>query len=169
METSTVSERNKRVYRRYIELLNAQDFDSLPEVIAHDRYKEICVGFTPGWVNLTYANGVLEIAGGLGLLDERTRRVAGIGLVLLLVAVWPANGGDATRRAGRQEIRVVVGASVDAPAGAARAYRVGVARLSSSHLSVLRPAGRRSLAYNSRSGRRDGELYPYTDTRSGCA
>ena len=91
METSTVSERNKRVYRRYIELLNAQDFDSLPEVIAHDRYKEICVGFTPGWVNLTYASGVLEIAGGLGLLDERTRRVAGIGLVLLLVAAWPAN------------------------------------------------------------------------------
>jgi len=91
LETSTVSERNKRVYRRYIELLNAQDFDSLPEVVDPDGYKEICVGFTPGWVNLTYANGVLEIAGGLGLLDERTRRVAGIGLLLPLVAVWPAN------------------------------------------------------------------------------
>jgi uncharacterized membrane protein len=38
-----------------------------------------------------YASGALEIAGGLGLLDERTRRVAGIGLVLLLVEVWPAN------------------------------------------------------------------------------
>ncbi len=91
METSTVSERNKRVYRRYIELLNAQDFDSLPEVVDPDRYKEICVGFTPGWVNLAYASGVLEIAGGLGLLDERTRRGAGIGFLLPLVAVWPAN------------------------------------------------------------------------------
>ncbi|HEY0127734.1 MAG TPA: hypothetical protein VGB40_01080, partial [Rubrobacteraceae bacterium] len=55
METSTVSERNKRVYRRYIELLNAQDFDSLPEVVDPDVYKEICVGFTAGWVNLTDA------------------------------------------------------------------------------------------------------------------
>jgi predicted ester cyclase len=55
LETSTVSERNKRVYRRYIELLNAQDFDSLPEVVDPDGYKEICVGFTPGWVNLTDA------------------------------------------------------------------------------------------------------------------
>jgi predicted ester cyclase len=39
----------------YIELLNAQDFDSLPEVVDPDRYKEICVEFTPGWVNLTDA------------------------------------------------------------------------------------------------------------------
>jgi predicted ester cyclase len=55
LETSTVSEWNKRVYRRYIELLCAQDFDSLPEVVDPDRYKEICVGFTAGWVNLTDA------------------------------------------------------------------------------------------------------------------
>ena len=137
--------------------------------LAPDTYERLIPWWLPLHRELVYASGALEIAGGLGLLDERTRRVAGIGLVLLLVAVWPANGGDATRRAGRQEIRVVVGASVDAPAGAARAYRVGVARLSSSHLSVLRPAGRRSLAYNYRSGRRDGELYLYTDTRSGCA
>ena len=40
---------------------------------------------------LVYASGALEIAGGLGLLNERTRRVAGIGLLLPLVAVWPAN------------------------------------------------------------------------------
>ena len=40
-------EENKRVYARYIELLNAQDFDALPEVVDPERYKEICVGFTP--------------------------------------------------------------------------------------------------------------------------
>ena len=40
---------------------------------------------------LVYLSGVLEIAGGIGLLVPRTRRVAGIGLILLLVAVWPAN------------------------------------------------------------------------------
>lgn len=40
---------------------------------------------------LVYLSGALEIAGGLGLFPERTRPAAGIGLVLLLVAVWPAN------------------------------------------------------------------------------
>lgn len=40
---------------------------------------------------LVYLSGALEIAGGLGLLPERTRRAAGIGLILLLIAVWPAN------------------------------------------------------------------------------
>ena len=45
-------EENKRTYARYIEILNAQDFDALPEVVDPGRYKEICVGLTPGWVNL---------------------------------------------------------------------------------------------------------------------
>lgn len=40
---------------------------------------------------LVYLSGALEIAGGIGLLVPRTRRAAGIGLVLLLLAVWPAN------------------------------------------------------------------------------
>lgn len=40
---------------------------------------------------LVYLSGVLEIAGGAGLLIRRTRRAAGIGLILLLLAVWPAN------------------------------------------------------------------------------
>jgi hypothetical protein len=45
------SEENKRVYTRYIELLNAQHFAALPEVVDPERYREICVGFTPGWVD----------------------------------------------------------------------------------------------------------------------
>ncbi len=36
-------------------------------------------------------SGVAELAGGLGLLIPQTRRAAGIGLIALLVAVWPAN------------------------------------------------------------------------------
>jgi len=40
---------------------------------------------------LVYVSGVAEIAGGLGLLHPRTRRAAAWGLVLLLVAVFPAN------------------------------------------------------------------------------
>jgi hypothetical protein len=33
-------EENKRVYARYIALLNAQDFDALPEVVDPERYRE---------------------------------------------------------------------------------------------------------------------------------
>jgi uncharacterized membrane protein len=36
-------------------------------------------------------SGVAEIAGGLGVLLGRTRRAAGLGLIALLVAVFPAN------------------------------------------------------------------------------
>lgn len=53
------------------------------------------VGIMPPWLpwhrGLVYLSGVLEIAGGVGLLIPRTRRAAGTGLVLLLIAVWPAN------------------------------------------------------------------------------
>ena len=41
---------------------------------------------------LVYLSGAGELFGGLGLLSSgRTRRIAGIWLVLLLFAVWPAN------------------------------------------------------------------------------
>ena len=40
---------------------------------------------------LVFISGVAEIAGSIGLLFRRTRRVAAYGLVLLLVAVFPAN------------------------------------------------------------------------------
>lgn len=53
------------------------------------------VAIMPPWLPwhraLVYASGVAEIAGGIGLLIDRTRRAAGMGLVLLLIAVWPAN------------------------------------------------------------------------------
>jgi uncharacterized membrane protein len=53
------------------------------------------VGIMPPWLpwhrGLVYLSGALEIAGGIGLLIPRTRRAAGIGLVLLLIAVWPGN------------------------------------------------------------------------------
>ncbi len=41
------------------------------------------------WV--IYLSGVFEIAGAVGLLIPRTRKLAGICLVLLLVALFPAN------------------------------------------------------------------------------
>ncbi len=36
-------------------------------------------------------SGVAEIAGGLGVLAPRTRRLAGLWLIALLAAVFPAN------------------------------------------------------------------------------
>lgn len=40
---------------------------------------------------LVYLSGAFEVLGGVGLLPEATRRWAGRGLALLLVAVFPAN------------------------------------------------------------------------------
>ena len=45
----------------------------------------------PNGLWVIYLTGVFEIAGALGLLIPRTRRLAGICLVLLLVALFPAN------------------------------------------------------------------------------
>lgn len=52
--------------------------------------------FTPvAWVWVT---GVAEIAGGLGLLFEPTRAVAGVALAVFLVCVFPANAYAARHR-----------------------------------------------------------------------
>lgn len=40
---------------------------------------------------LVTLSGVAEVAGGLGVLAPRTRRPAGLGLIALLAAVFPAN------------------------------------------------------------------------------
>jgi uncharacterized membrane protein len=40
---------------------------------------------------LVALSGLAELAGGIGLLIPVTRNAAAIGLVVLLVAVWPAN------------------------------------------------------------------------------
>ena len=40
---------------------------------------------------LVYLTGVLEVLGAIGLLVPATRTLAGLGLVLLLVAMFPAN------------------------------------------------------------------------------
>ncbi|WP_295993918.1 DoxX family protein [Rugamonas sp.] len=53
------------------------------------------VAIMPPWLDwplqLVYLSGVCEIAGGLGVLPALTRRAAGIGLILLSIAVLPAN------------------------------------------------------------------------------
>jgi uncharacterized membrane protein len=55
------------------------------------RYMEIMPPWIPYPLAMVYVSGVAEIMGGFGLLVSRVRRAAGIGLILLLVAVFPAN------------------------------------------------------------------------------
>lgn len=54
-------------------------------------YLKIMPRWLPRHGELVFWSGVFEVLGGLGLVPERTRRPAGIGLILLLIAVWPAN------------------------------------------------------------------------------
>ncbi|MDB5268438.1 MAG: hypothetical protein JWP58_1478 [Hymenobacter sp.] len=54
-------------------------------------YLAIMPPMLPTPLALVYVSGVFEMLGGLGLLPARTRRLAGWGLLALLVAVFPAN------------------------------------------------------------------------------
>jgi uncharacterized membrane protein len=59
--------------------------------VAGDLFAQIVPPQLPAPLALVYLSGIAEIALGLGLVPERTRRAAGIGLVLLFIAVFPAN------------------------------------------------------------------------------
>lgn len=54
-------------------------------------YRSIMPPMLPAHDALILVSGIAEIAGGVGILIPRTRRTAGLGLILLLVAVFPAN------------------------------------------------------------------------------
>jgi len=56
-----------------------------------DSYVRIMPPYIPLPREMVLLSGACEIAGGIGLLIPRLRKAAGIGLVLLLLAVWPAN------------------------------------------------------------------------------
>lgn len=58
---------------------------------APGSYERIMPPYLPLHRELVYLSGAFEVLGGLGLFFGRTRSVAGVGLVLLLLAVWPAN------------------------------------------------------------------------------
>lgn len=56
-----------------------------------DTYVRVMPPYLPWPRELVMVSGVCQLAGGVGLCVPRLRRAAGWGLVLLLVAVWPAN------------------------------------------------------------------------------
>jgi uncharacterized membrane protein len=49
------------------------------------------IPFLPAPLALVYISGIAELAGGIGVLIPKTRRLAAWGLIALLVAVFPAN------------------------------------------------------------------------------
>ena len=63
--------------------------------VLHLLTPEIFLLITPGWVPyprlVILGTGICEIAGAAGLLTEKWRRAAGIGLALYAVCVFPAN------------------------------------------------------------------------------
>jgi uncharacterized membrane protein len=59
--------------------------------VSPEPYVAMMPAALPAHLALVYVSGVAEIAGGLGLFVPATRRAAAWGLVLLLIAVFPAN------------------------------------------------------------------------------
>jgi len=61
----------------------------------HFLRTEMYVRTIPPWLpaplDLVYVSGVFEILGGLGVLIPASRKLAGGGLIVLLIAVFPAN------------------------------------------------------------------------------
>jgi uncharacterized membrane protein len=54
-------------------------------------YLTIMPPYLPWPMELIYLSGLFEILGGVGLIPRVTRQFSGIGLMLLLLAVLPAN------------------------------------------------------------------------------
>ena len=59
--------------------------------VATRVYMGILPDYLPAHRALVLISGVAEIAGGVGVLVPQTRRVAAWGIIVLLVAVMPAN------------------------------------------------------------------------------
>ena len=59
--------------------------------VATRGYERAMPDYLPAHRELVLLSGIAEVAGGAGLLIPATRRSAACGIMLLLVAVWPAN------------------------------------------------------------------------------
>ena len=61
----------------------------------HFRDPATYLSMMPPWLPapeaLNFMSGAAEITGGIGLLFSRTRNAAALGLILLLIAIFPAN------------------------------------------------------------------------------
>lgn len=79
-----------RKISRYV-LAGLFTFAGIVHFLSPEIFVRIVPPYLPAPLLLVYVSGMAEIAGGLGLLVPTTRRMASWGLILLLVAVFPAN------------------------------------------------------------------------------
>ena len=56
-----------------------------------EKYMQVMPPWLPAHLTLVWVSGGFEIAGGVGVLLRPLRRMAGFGLILLSLAVLPAN------------------------------------------------------------------------------
>ncbi|CAN5924759.1 hypothetical protein BH11MYX4_BH11MYX4_60660 [soil metagenome] len=84
---------NEPLFKRVIRLISSASMVAVGVLhfAAPDGFVKIVPAFLPAPLFLVYLSGFFEIVGGLGLLVDRLRRAAGLGLVALYVAVFPAN------------------------------------------------------------------------------
>jgi uncharacterized membrane protein len=66
-------------------------FTGISHFIMPDKFMMMMPPFLPFPLLLIYVSGFFEILGGMGLIIPKTKRAAAFGLVLLLIAVFPAN------------------------------------------------------------------------------
>jgi uncharacterized membrane protein len=66
-------------------------YAGIDHLVSPDFYVSIMPPWIPWHLELVYLSGVFEVMGGIGVLIPRFRAMAGSGLVLLLIAVYPAN------------------------------------------------------------------------------
>ncbi|MES2658341.1 MAG: hypothetical protein V4689_06970 [Verrucomicrobiota bacterium] len=59
--------------------------------ISPGTYLPMMPDYLPWHLTLVYASGMAEMAGGIGICFSKWRRLAGWGLIALLIAIFPAN------------------------------------------------------------------------------
>ncbi len=90
---STTTESDESLAKKILRIVLAMAMTAVG--ILHFTSPEPFVGIVPAALPaplaLVYVSGAAEIAGGVGLLIPALRRAAGIGLIALYIAVFPAN------------------------------------------------------------------------------
>lgn len=66
-------------------------FAGASHFIIPETFMKLMPPFIPAPLLMVYVSGVFEILGGIGLTASTTKRWASYGLILLLLAVYPAN------------------------------------------------------------------------------
>ena len=66
-------------------------FGGVLHLVRPEIYRPVMPAWLPAHDAMILVSGIAEILGGVGLLVRRTRRGAAMGLILLLIAVFPAN------------------------------------------------------------------------------